>query len=554
LTIPASNIKKDLFFLPLGGAGEIGMNLNLYRYDDQWLMVDLGVTFGHELGVEVIMPDPSYIVERRDKLKALILTHAHEDHIGAVPYLWERLQCPIYATPFTATLVREKLKEAGLLGQAKVYEIKIGSQLSLPPFDLQFLTLTHSIPEPNALAIRTPAGVVVHTGDWKLDPDPLIGDAADEAIFKDLGDKGVLALVCDSTNVFVEGNAGSEATVRQKLIDFVSRQKEGRIVIACFASNVARLESCAIAAQQAGRQPVLVGRSMIRMNQAARANGYLKGLPTFLQEEDIAGLKREETLIICTGSQGEPRSALARMAAANHPRLKLSEGDTVLFSSRIIPGNEEEIRGMQEELVDLGLTVIDAEQIEHIHVSGHPGREDLKKMYQWVRPQILVPVHGTLAHMREQAKLGKSCGIPQAIVPKNGTLIKLSEEGPTLVETVKNGRLALDGSQVVPLFGPQMRDRARLMTSGILFVTIAFDKRGHLREEPQITQMGVFESQSESEMIENLQDSVTEAIANTPHEQWSDDSTMKEIVRVACRRCVNAERSKKPTTIVHITR
>lgn len=530
------------------------MNLNLYCYDDQWLMVDLGVTFGNELGIEVIMPDPSYIVERRDKLKGLILTHAHEDHIGAVPYLWERLQCPIYATPFTATLVREKLKEAGLLGQAKIYEIKIGSQLSLPPFELQFLTLTHSIPEPNALAIGTPAGIVVHTGDWKLDPDPLIGEAADEATFKALGDKSVLALVCDSTNVFVEGTAGSELTVRQRLIDFVSRQKHGRMIIACFASNVARLESCAIAAQQAGRQPVLVGRSMIRMDQAGRANGYLKGLPAFLQEDDIAKLKRDETLIICTGSQGEPRSALARMATGDHPRLKLSEGDTVLFSSRIIPGNEEAIRGMQEELVDLGLTVIDAEQIEHIHVSGHPGREDLKKMYEWVRPQILVPVHGRLAHMREQANLGKLCGIPQTIVPRNGTLIKLSTQGLAIVETVKNGRLALDGSQVVPLFSPQMRDRARLMISGVLFVTIAFDKRGHLREEPQITQMGVFESQIENKMIEDLQDSITEAIANTPHERWSDDSAMKEIIRVACRRCVNGVRAKKPTTVVHIIR
>lgn len=530
------------------------MNLNLYCYDDQWLMVDLGITFANQLGIEVIMPDPSYIVERRSKLRGLVLTHAHEDHIGAVPYLWERLQCPIYATPFTATLVRQKLKEVGLLDRTKIHEVKIGSELSLKPFEVQFLSITHSIPEPNALVIRTPAGAVVHTGDWKLDSEPLISDTVDETSFKTVGDKGVLALVCDSTNVFVEGNAGSEMTVRRKLIELVSQRKQGRMVIACFASNVARLESCAIAARQAGRQPVLVGRSMVRMDQAARANGYLEGLPAFLQEDKVENLKPEETLIICTGSQGESRSALARMAAGDHPRLKLSEGDTVLFSSRMIPGNEEAIRNMQEALIEQGLAVIDAEQVEHIHVSGHPGREDLKKMYQWIRPQILVPVHGRVAHMREQANLGKSCGIPHTIVPRNGTLIKLLPQGPEIVDVVKNGRLALDGTKVVPLFSAQMRDRARLTSSGVLFVTIAFDKRGHLREEPHLTQLGVFEEETEKAMIHDLQDSIAETMANTPQELWSDDSAIKEIIRVACRRRVHALRAKKPTTVVHLIR
>jgi ribonuclease J len=547
------NASKDLLFLPLGGAGEIGMNLNLYCYDDQWLMVDLGVTFGSELGIEIIMPDPSYIVERREKLKGLILTHAHEDHIGAVPYLWERLRCPIYATPFTATLVSEKLKEVGLLKAVEIHTIGIGSQISLQPFELQFLTLTHSIPEPNALAIRTPAGTIVHTGDWKLDSDPLIGGSVDEASFKKIGDEGVLALICDSTNVFIEGNAGSEATVRQKLIELVSHQKEGRIIIACFASNVARLESCAIAAYQAGRRPVLVGRSMVRMEQAARANGYLKDLQPFLYEDQIENLERNQTLIICTGSQGEPRSALARMAAGTHPKLKLLEGDTVLFSSRIIPGNEEEIKNMQENLIDLGLKVIDAEQIEHIHVSGHPGREDLVKMYQWIRPQILVPVHGRLAHMREQANLGKSCGIPYTIVPRNGTLINLSSKDPHILERVENGRLALDGSKVVPLFSPQMRDRARLMIAGAVFITIGFDARGHLKEEPMITHLGVFEEEKEEEALEELQDLITQAITNHSGELL-DSNAIKEAVHLACRRHINATRAKKPLIVVHLVR
>ncbi len=551
-TTKDATLSQDLYFLPLGGSGEIGMNLNLYCYQDQWLMVDLGVTFGNELGIDVMMPDPTYIVERRDRLKGLVLTHAHEDHIGAVPYLWEKLQCPIYATPFTATLVRDKLKKAGLLQQAKVYEISIGGTLSLDPFEIQFLSLTHSIPEPNALAIRTPGGTVVHTGDWKIDPNPLIGEKVDESAFKALGDEGVLALVCDSTNVFVEETAGSEFTVREKLIEFVGRPHTGRVIIACFASNVARLESCAVAAQQAGRKAILLGRSMIRMDQAARANGYLKGLPPFLSEDEAGNISRDDTVIICTGSQGEPRAALARLASGEHPHLRLTPGDTVLFSSRMIPGNEAAIRHMQEELIESGMNVINADDIENIHVSGHPGRPDLRKMYEWVRPKILIPVHGEMMHMREQAKLGLSCGIPKAVVPRNGTLIRLSPEDPLIVETVQNGRFALDGTKVVPLVGPQMRDRARLTSGGALFVSVAYDtKRNHLRGTPQISQMGVFEPEIEEEMIENLQDVVTESLTNTLREIRFNETTVKETVSLACRRYVNSVRGKKPIVVVH---
>ncbi|MGI4852010.1 MAG: ribonuclease J [Janthinobacterium lividum] len=547
-----SELSQDLFFLPLGGAGEIGMNLNLYSYQDHWLMVDLGVTFGKDLGIEIMMPDPSYIVERRDRLKGLVITHAHEDHIGAIPYLWEKLQCPIYATPFTATLIRDKLKKVGLAQKAKVHEIDLGGKVSLDPFEVQFLSLTHSIPEPNALAIRTPSGIVVHTGDWKIDPNPLIGEKVDENVLKALGDEGVLALVCDSTNVFVEENAGSESTVREKLIEFVSRPHFGRVIIACFASNVARLESCALAAQQAGRKAILMGRSMIRMDQAARDNGYLKNIPAFLTDEDAGRVKREETVIICTGSQGEPRAALARLASGDHPHLKLSAGDTVLFSSRMIPGNEDAIRDMQEELIEAGLNVVGAEDIEGIHVSGHPGRPDLKKMYEWIRPQILIPVHGETMHMREQARLGHECGIPHAIVPFNGSLIKLSKEEPEIVDTMPNGRLALDGTKVVPLFSNQMRDRARLMTSGVIFVSLSYDmKRGHLRGTPVVTQVGVFEPDIVDEMIENLQDVVTEALTNTLREIQFTEIAVKEVISIACRRYVNSVRGKKPMVVVH---
>ena len=354
--------------------------------------------------------------------------------------------------------------------------------------------------------------------------------------------------------MFVEGNAGSEMIVRRKLIDLVSHIKKGRVIISCFASNVARLESCALAAQASGRQAVLVGRSMIRMDQAARANGYLTDLPPFLKETETDHLSPEETLLICTGSQGEPRSALTRMALKTHPKFKLQPEDTVLFSARMIPGNEEAIRSLQENLMEQNIKVLDGEGIEDIHVSGHPGRADLKQMYAWIRPQILVPVHGRLIHMREQASLGKACGIPHTIVPRNGTVIRLSPEGAEQVQVVKHGRMALDGSQVVPLSGNQMRDRHQLMVSGVLLVTLIFDKRNHLREEPQITQMGVFEDSIASQGIEDLQDTIVESITTLSEETRTATAELKETVRLACRRRIMALRKKKPVVVVHIVR
>ncbi|MFN9001593.1 MAG: ribonuclease J, partial [Holosporales bacterium] len=372
---------EHLYFLPLGGSGEIGMNMNLYAYQNKWLMVDCGITFTRDLGIEVLMPDPSFIAERRKDLVGLVLTHAHEDHIGAVPYLWERLRCPIFATPFTAFLVREKLKEVGLLKQAIVTEVPLDSEITLDPFKIRYITLTHSIPEPNALAISTDAGTVIHTGDWKIDPEPFVGAQTDIKTLSQYGDQGVLALVCDSTNAFVHGRTGSEAEVRSELAGLIAQQKN-RVVVACFASNVARVESAALAGQSAGRKVVLAGRSLFRMDDAARSCGYMKGMPKFLDEDKVKGLRRDETLIICTGSQGEPRSALARIASGQHPRIKLDAGDTVIFSSRVIPGNEDAIKVLQNQLHDLGVHVI-TDHEEEVHVSGHPARDELKDMYAW---------------------------------------------------------------------------------------------------------------------------------------------------------------------------
>lgn len=543
---------NDLLFLPLGGCNEIGMNLNLYGIHGKWLMVDCGITFGDQLGIEIIMPDINFIRERRKDLIGLVVTHAHEDHIGAIPYLWEKLRCPIYATPFTSLILKEKLKEVDLLDHVPIVEISLNGEVDLNPFKITFINLTHSIPEPNALAIMTLAGTIVHTGDWKIDPDPLIGEATDIQALKALGDEGVLALVCDSTNVFIEGKTDSEASVREQLIDLVKRHPEGRIVIACFASNVARLASCAIAAHEAGRFPVLVGRSMIRMEKVARELGYLKNLPPFLTEDDVQDLDRDKILLISTGSQGEARSALSRMSSNGHPRLKLSAGDTVIFSARMIPGNEVSVRGIQEQLYDLGVSVIHADEIEGIHVSGHPAREDLKEMYSWVRPKIVVPVHGEPAHLREHAKYAQSLGIEKVIIPSNGNLINLTSPEPQVLETVPHGRLALDGNIVVPLFSPQMKDRAKLMATGAIFITLVINPGEQIYGQPHITLLGVAEEEAEEETIQAIEKQIESVFEGMPPQDWYKEEVISEMVRISGRRAINELRGKKPVTVVHI--
>lgn len=540
--------KDDLFFLPLGGAGEIGMNLNLYGTQGKWLMVDLGVTFTQELGLEVLMPDPQFIVENRRDLVGLVLTHAHEDHIGAVGYLWEKLKCPIYATPFTAALVRAKLQEAGVLKEATVHEIPLSGAFELGPFSLSYVTLTHSIPEPNALIIKTKAGTVVHTGDWKIDTDPLIGKTTDTDTLTRLGDEGVLALVCDSTNVFEKGHTGSEAEVRKHLIPLVAKQK-GRVAIACFASNVARLATAFEAAKQTGRRVALVGRSLHRMVDAAKACGYIKA-ENLVKESEIKTMAPEELLIICTGSQGEPRAALARIAARQHPQVHLDEGDTVIFSSRRIPGNEPQIKVVQEALLMRGVSLI-TDKDAHIHVSGHPSRGDLKDMYDWVRPQILVPVHGELAHMREQARWGKKCGIAQTIVPQNGQIIALNAQNLGIVDEVTFGRIALDGMELVPSRGPMVRERQKLATCGVVSVSLRLVK-GRLKDAPNLVCVGVVEKEEEAALRLEIMDELKGLIGLATKDKLENETAVKDLVSSCVRRTVNAFKGKKPVVVVHI--
>lgn len=553
-----SRATPELAFVALGGAGEIGMNLNLYGYGrppegHQWLMVDLGVTFGDGSipGVDVITPDPAFIVQRRDRLLGLVLTHAHEDHLGAVPYLWQRLGCPIWATPFTVSILTRKLREAGLDGQVPIHTVPLGGRVTIGPFDVELVTVTHSIPEPNALAIRTPLGTIVHTGDWKFDPAPVVGPLSDEDALRKLGDEGVLAIVCDSTNVFTPGVSGSEADLEKTLTDLIG-ESEGRVAVACFASNVARLETIAKAAAAVGRDVVLAGRSLRRMDEAARENGYLAGTRAFLDEDAAGWLPRERTVIICTGSQGEPRAALSRIAAGDHPRVELEDGDTVIFSSRVIPGNEIAIGKLQNDLVRRGIEIITWRD-HHVHVSGHPARDELMKMYQLVRPRIAVPVHGELRHMLEHADLAEDCQVQQAVVAENGGLIRLAPGRAEIIGQVPVGRLAVDGNRIVPIDGALVRDRNRAIYHGSAVVTVVLDKKGRVRDEVQVSTLGVMEAGDEG-ALGVVRETVEEIIVALPAARRADDAAVKEAVRIAVRRVFRDRFDKRPVTSVHLVR
>jgi ribonuclease J len=545
---------KGLYFLPLGGTGEIGMNLNLYGHGGKWLMIDLGVMFGDDAtpGIDVIMPDIEYIEERRHNLVGLVLTHAHEDHLGAVPYLWPRLGCPIYATSFTASVLRQKLREHGLSDEVPITEVALSGKFRIAPFDLELITLTHSIPEPNAIVIRTPAGTVLHTGDWKLDPEPLVGSVTDEEALRRLGEEGVLAMVCDSTNALVEGHSGSEAEVRDSLQELVGKMKN-RVAVACFASNVARVETIAKVAAAHDRRVALVGRSLWRIAQAAKDNGYLTDLQPFITEHDVGYLPREEVLMICTGSQGEPRSALTRIARGDHPAVTLDAGDAVIFSSRIIPGNERPIGQLQNDLVRLGVEIF-TEKDHFVHVSGHPARDELISMYQWVRPRIAIPVHGEARHLAAHAKLAEECQVGQGLAISNGSLVRLKADGAEIMEHVHVGRIGLDGKAFLPLDSEVMRVRHRTIWNGAAVVSLAINRRGELLGEPQVTVHGLLNEADHSDELAALREAVRSAVQGVPLAERGEDQPLKDAARIALRRAVHASHGKKPVTDVHLVR
>ena len=544
----------ELYFVPLGGAGEIGMNLNVYGFGGKWLIVDVGVTFGDDTMpmIDVVMPDPAWIEERADDLVGIVLTHAHEDHLGAVHYLWQKLRCPVYASPFAAALLKGKLHEVGLQNAVPVHVFAPGSRFDVGPFEVEMVAMTHSIPEPTTLAIRTPAGTVVHTGDWKLDPDPLISGPADLEALRRIGNEGVLALIGDSTNVFTKGHSGSEAEVRANLYALLGRFT-GRIAIGCFATNVARVESIALAAEANGRSVCLVGRSLWRIEKAARDLGYLKDIAPFLTDQEAADVPADKIVYICTGSQGEPRAALARIAADDHPHVKLGKGDTVLFSSRVIPGNEKAIFRVQNSLVRLGCEVI-TDREEFIHVSGHPGREELETMLNLVRPEIVVPVHGEARHVREHCALAESLGVPKTLTIEDGAMVRLFPDGPEVVDHVPTGRLAQDGPRLIRLDSEILRDRRRMVFNGSAVCTVVVDRKGKLVTDPQVTALGLLDADHYAEEHDAVVEAARDAYEDLPLSGRLDDGVAQEAVRRAVRRTLKEMLGHKPITTVHLVR
>jgi ribonuclease J len=543
-----------LLFVALGGANEIGMNLNLYGAAGKWLILDCGVTFGDDSqpGLEVVMPDPSFIAERRDQLLGIVATHAHEDHIGAIPYLWSQLLCPVWATPFTASVLRAKLAEVGLAGKVRINVVPMSGRFTIGPFELELVTLTHSIPEPNAVVLRTAAGTVFHTGDWKLDPDPLIGEPVDEAALRRLGDEGVLAMVCDSTNALRPGASGSEAALRLSLTELIGRY-DARVAVACFASNVARLETIAHAAAVHGRDVALVGRSLWRIDRAARENGYLADLPRFLTEDEAGYVPRDRILMICTGSQGEPRSALARIARDDHPNVDLEPGDVVIFSSRIIPGNEKAIGRLQNALARLGVEIVT--ELDHfVHVSGHPARDELVRMYQMIRPRVAIPVHGEARHLIANAELAGDCQVPQSLVIENGDLVRLGPTGAAIVDEVPVGRLASDGKGLLPVSGEALKARRRVVFNGSVVATLVLKTNGRLVAPPALTLIGLVEPEGADKAVPGLRTAIERALDELPPAARRADDAVADAARRALRRALNERFGKRPLTEIQIVR
>ena len=543
--------ENNLVFVPLGGTGEIGMNCNLYGYGAgnrrDWIMVDLGVTFGRhsEPGIELITADTGFIEARSGRLHALLLTHGHEDHIGAVAHLWPRLKCPVYATAFTAELVRGKLAEAGLLEVVQLHIVDSQQPLELGPFHIEYIGLTHSIAEPNALAMRCGGARVLHTGDWKIDPDPVIGQVTEHERLKAFGDEGVDAIVCDSTNVLSEGRSGSEADVATALNNVVA-DSTGRVVVTTFASNIARLSSIAKAAADNGRHICLAGRGMHRIYNAARATGYLADFPVPVEEEDAAYLPPDKLVILCTGSQGEYRAALGRMAHGHHPHLVLEAGDRVVFSSKMIPGNETEILALQNQLVAINVEIITPYKND-LHVSGHPNRDELIDMYGWVRPRAAVPVHGERRHLIAHAALAAELGVPEPLRVHNGDMVQLYPGPAEVLETVPSGRLYLDGEIFTQSDALAVRERRKLSHNGVVLVSIPLDGGNRLCGRVEVQMRGIPEHDGDTDLVNWALDAAERAL---PSSGKVTPARAEEEVGQFIRREFGQRWGKKPMVVV----
>ena len=547
----------ELVFLPLGGSNEIGMNLNAYGFgpadDRRWIVVDVGVTFGDSTtpGVDVIVPDPTYL--EGENILGIVLTHAHEDHIGALGWLWPRLKAPLYATPFTAFLIREKLRDAGLLDEVELNVVPLGGTISLGDFEVTMVTITHSIPEPNGLAIKTPLGTVLHTGDWKIDEDPVIGERTDVETIRRLGDEGVLAMVCDSTNVFVDGSAGSEAEVKVALTALIG-SLTGKVAVGCFASNVARLDSVIRAAEACGRRVCLVGRSMHRITAAAKSVGLLEDVQPFIDMSEAGYFPDEAILYLCTGSQGEPRAALNRIANGDHPHISLGKGDACVFSSRVIPGNELKIGRMQDKLAERGVRLYTERDHPGIHVSGHPCRDELREMYQWARPRIAVPTHGQRRHLIEHCNLARDMQVPEAVAMRNGDLLRLAPGLAEIIDEVPSGRLFVDGGLLTPEGSDALRERRHVALAGVLAVAVAIDGKGRLAGDLEIRGLGLPGDDELEEALDDLADLAAQTLAKMKPAERLDDQAVEQAVSRTLKRASRQIWDRKPAVETLIVR
>ena len=551
-------MKEELIFCPLGGSGEIGMNMNLYAYgkpgSQKWIMVDVGVTFADDAlpGIDLIYADPGFIVDKKDNLLGIVLTHAHEDHIGAITYVWKKLKCKIYATPFTAALVTEKFKEKKIDIIPYLKIVKLNGTIDLNPFKIEFVTLTHSIIEPNGLKIDTQAGTIFHTGDWKVDPNPLVGKNINQEKLKKIGDNGVLAMICDSTNVFSIGRAGSESDVRKNMLNVMSRQKK-KILVTSFASNVARMETVFFCAEKIGRHISLVGRSMQRIYKAARQCGYLQNVIEPLDPRDTKKLSRDKIVYLCTGSQGEPMGALNRISNFTHPDVFIEKDDTVIFSSKIIPGNVRKHYNVHNKLLKDGINVI-TEETEFVHVSGHPNREDLKDMYNWIKPNCLIPVHGEHRHMKEQINFANEMKIPCPVQVENGDIVKIYPGNkPHVYDKAPSGRLCVDGEISIEEDSVFIKERKNLANNGFIDLTIIISKKGSLYSKPLLNVKGlpIFEKE---EFFDGLEEEILKLTKTFSLKNSKQYENLIEGLKKTCRKYAKEKTGKKPITNINVIR
>ena len=549
-------MQEELLFCPLGGSGEIGMNMNLFAYgkpdNQKWIIVDIGVTFADDSipGIDLIYPDPGFIIDKKDDLLGIILTHAHEDHIGAIAHIWPQIKCKIFSTPFTAVLIKEKFKEKRIDIGNNLKIVNLNGTVDLKPFKVEFITLTHSILEPNGLRIETPSGNILHTGDWKCDPNPLIGDKINSKRLKEIGDKGVLAMICDSTNVFSIGRAGSELDVRKSLLNLMSRLKK-RIIVTSFASNVARMESIFYCAEKSGRQISLVGRSMHRIYKAAKECGYLKNIMKPIDSRDAKKISREKIVYLCTGSQGEPMGAMMRIASYVHPDVLIEKGDSVIFSSKIIPGNERKLYKLHNQLVRDGIEVI-SEESDFVHVSGHPNREDLNDMYDWVRPKAVIPVHGEHRHMKEHINFAKEKQIPYPIKVENGDIVKIyPDKKPEIYDKAPSGRLYVDGSVSVEEDSKSIKERKNISSNGYMEVTILVTPKGNIHKRPIISFKGL-PVLKEEEFIYGLEEEIEKTSKTFSLNNKKQEQNLIDALKISCRKYSKEKTGKKPFTNINI--